>query len=503
MSKQLPERANLEHLKKQARDLLEALSRSESDAVETVARYFPSQHKVGLNDAQLVIAREYGFENWVKLKDHVEKPSSSVVEQFRHAVDESDLDTARSLWSTHREVLQRDIVCALRAGDAGAIGTMGEGNPVFANQAIPPHDQPPLHYVCFSQLVKLPEFEAGLVETARILIQSGANPSTIVQRDWGPESALYGAAGVLNHPGLTKVLLDAGARTDDGEALYHSSDHPGRHECTRLILEAGVNQTDLDWCFKHQLDHDSLEGIKLFLDHGADPNDPRARTALSHAILRGQSLEVLQLLVERGADLEAQDEDGTTPYAMARRLGNLEVAELLVNLGARPELTARDEILAAAADGDMDRVRALATANPEAVGEITDHGRQPNDGLTGGLSGQALHNMARLGHIKGLQALLDLGLDIDLVNQWNETALHWASVAGRPEAIRLLLERGARTDIEESNFKSDAFGWLCWGSQNWNEKHGDYPKAARAFLDFGFDPGKGRTAAPDLMAVWA
>lgn len=497
MSKQLPERANLEHLKKQAKDLLEALSQSDAVAIETVGRYFPSQREVGLNDAQLVIAREYGFDSWAKLKEHVEAPPSSVVEQFQKAVLAGDLDTVQTLWNTHREALRQDLVCALRAGDVAAVADHLDR----VNQSLPPNDQPPLHYVCFSTLIKLPEFEAGLLETARLLIEKGADPSAIVQRTWGPESALYGAAGVLNHPGLTKLLLDAGARTDDGECLYHSSDHPGRHECTRLILEAGVNQSDLDWCFKHQLDHDSIEGVRLFLDHGANPNDTRARTALSHAILRGQSLEVLKLLVDRGADLEAQDEDGTTPYAMARRLGNKEVSDLLVELGAKPELSVRDEILAAAADGDIDRVRSLAAQHPDAVREITDYGRQPNDGLTGGLSGQAFHNMARLGHVAGLRALLDLGVEVDMTNQWNETALHWACVAGRPEAVKLLLERGARTDIRESNHQSEAFGWLCWGSQYWNEKHGDYPEAARVFLASGFDAVEGHFASPEVMAV--
>lgn len=484
MSKQLPERANLKHLKKQAKDLLDALSRSNADAVETVGRYFPSQHPVGLNDAQLVIAREYGFESWGKLKGFVEA------------------DGAVNLWRHHREVLRQDLVCALRSGDAESILSFLLVHPSLINDAIVPHGQPPLHYVCFSQLVKSSEFELGLLATAEMLLDRGADASAIVQREWGPESALYGAAGVLNHPGLTKILLDAGARTDDGEALYHSSDHPGHHDCTRLILEAGVNQSDLDWCFKHQLDHTSIESIRLFLDHGANPNDTRARTALSHAILRGQNLEVLRLLVDRGGDLEGLDEDGTTPYAMARRLGNREVADKLVEWGAKPEMPVRDEILAAAADGDMDRVCRLAAEHPEAVEEVTDYGRQPNDGLTGSLSGQALHNMARLGHVKGLRALLDLGLDINLVSQWNETALHWASVAGRVDAVRLLLERGARMDIRESNYQSDAFGWLCWGSQYWNEPSGDYPAVAKVYLEFGFDPGLNHTASDQVKAVF-
>ena len=58
MSRQLPARPNLEHLKKQAKDLLPALQRRDPAAQ--------------LADAQHALAREYGFASWPKLKTHVE-----------------------------------------------------------------------------------------------------------------------------------------------------------------------------------------------------------------------------------------------------------------------------------------------------------------------------------------------------------------------------------------------------------------------------------------------
>jgi len=58
MSQHLPESPNLEHLKKQAKDLLQELQR-QSTALK-------------LADAQRMIAREYGFASWPKIKAHVE-----------------------------------------------------------------------------------------------------------------------------------------------------------------------------------------------------------------------------------------------------------------------------------------------------------------------------------------------------------------------------------------------------------------------------------------------
>ena len=64
MSRHLPPQPNLEHLKKQAKELLRELQQRDSDAQ--------------LADAQHAIAREYGFASWPKLKAHVESlPSDS------------------------------------------------------------------------------------------------------------------------------------------------------------------------------------------------------------------------------------------------------------------------------------------------------------------------------------------------------------------------------------------------------------------------------------------
>jgi Na+-transporting NADH:ubiquinone oxidoreductase subunit F len=64
---QLPRGANHEHLKNQAKTLLESFRSGDSDATARVASYFKDPTDVGIIQAQLVIAREYGFESWRKL----------------------------------------------------------------------------------------------------------------------------------------------------------------------------------------------------------------------------------------------------------------------------------------------------------------------------------------------------------------------------------------------------------------------------------------------------
>ena len=80
MQKKLPVRANIEHLKAQAKDLLEAFRRKDAEAIERVRAHLPAAHGTrdarempfALHDAQSVIAREYGCESWARLRAQVE-----------------------------------------------------------------------------------------------------------------------------------------------------------------------------------------------------------------------------------------------------------------------------------------------------------------------------------------------------------------------------------------------------------------------------------------------
>jgi hypothetical protein len=81
MSKSLPSRPNLEQLKTQAKELHKEFLASQPEAVARVREFHPvlahSSNKARkesfrLHDAQLVIALEYGFASWPKLKEHVE-----------------------------------------------------------------------------------------------------------------------------------------------------------------------------------------------------------------------------------------------------------------------------------------------------------------------------------------------------------------------------------------------------------------------------------------------
>ena len=79
--KQLPPNPSLEHLKSQAKRLLKAHKEGSLDAFQRIRSFFPKLSDAtdaevqsatfGLQDSQLVIAREYGFASWTRLKEEV------------------------------------------------------------------------------------------------------------------------------------------------------------------------------------------------------------------------------------------------------------------------------------------------------------------------------------------------------------------------------------------------------------------------------------------------
>src|SRR4051794_15278777 len=78
----LPERPSLEQLRKQAKELLRDCRSGDATAIERVRRHKIHVTNPSLADAQFAVAREYGFESWPKLVQHVTSSLSSEISNF-------------------------------------------------------------------------------------------------------------------------------------------------------------------------------------------------------------------------------------------------------------------------------------------------------------------------------------------------------------------------------------------------------------------------------------
>src|SRR5437879_7495056 len=110
MSGELPPRPNLEHLKKQAKALLEAFRRGDGAVVGKFHALREGSKKASppkLADAQRLIAREYGFGSWAKLKAHVESvapANADPVELIKRAFHDHDAEKLRAMLARYPQM---------------------------------------------------------------------------------------------------------------------------------------------------------------------------------------------------------------------------------------------------------------------------------------------------------------------------------------------------------------------------------------------------------------
>src|SRR5271154_3219088 len=109
MSRQLPVKPNLEHLKEQAKELLRSVQQQGDTAALELFRShvsFSAPASLKLADAQHAIARDYGFPSWPKLKDHVESLAKvrQPGEMLNAAIRAQDPAKTRQVLDTHPEL---------------------------------------------------------------------------------------------------------------------------------------------------------------------------------------------------------------------------------------------------------------------------------------------------------------------------------------------------------------------------------------------------------------
>ena len=146
-------------------------------------------------------------------------------------------------------------------------------------------------------------------------------------------------ADLLRHNGA-----DLHVRGDFESSPLHSAVYSGKLEVVRILLEcdhADIHARDMDGLTPlHWLSDDRhFKGsslLRLLLDHGADINaqSQGGQTVLHLAAMNGM-LEVVRRLLEHGADVEVMDSDGKTPLQGALEGGHDEVGELLREYGAK------------------------------------------------------------------------------------------------------------------------------------------------------------------------
>ena len=473
---------NIEFYRKAAKALLKAAragDRAANDRLKATgaAGEVPHERHV-LHVAQLAVAREQGFASWPRFVAFITESQldfQGLVTRFIDAAT-SDLRRARDLLADHPELRGAGVYVALVLGEWQVVAQAIEADPDFSARKSGPDMVEPLVYAGFSRFGHHRALEAAdLALTVRLLLNHGADPDTTFTSEHGPLSCLYAACGLNGNVEITRLLLEAGADPNDGESLYHATEQPDL-EGLKLLLAHGARVTGSN-AIKHILDWESPEGLRLLLEAGGDPNEtnPQGDTALHWAVRRNRSPEIVEMLLNHGADIDAVRRDGRTAYALAMVSDQPAVAALLAARGADTRLAAIDAVVAGQG-GEVPRESALSKENARLLTHLTESG-----------------------HVAGVEALLRAGVPVDARGDGGITALHYACWRGNASMIKLLLAYGAPLDPADNMYKATPGGYLHHGATNCGE--GDYAESARLLIAAGIRNWTEPSGNPAMDAV--
>jgi ankyrin repeat protein len=429
MTRSIGPRSRLESLKKEAKQWLKSVESGDAAAIARFRGALPDhgEEKITLRAVQLALAREHGLSGWPALLDALEPRQREIREAadglLRCAVfKRTDLDVAARLLEQHPEVASLDLFCAVAAGNVEEVERRLADEPAAASRVGGPFDWPPLLYLAY---LRWPGGAAGALDVARALLDRGADPNAMWSDSWGtPFKVLTGVVGLgegVQPPHeradeLAELLIERGADPFDTQVLYdtaiidddtHWLDVLWKHSERRGVLDRWrtvlvgdkMPVSWLDWLLGIAVSSNHLRRAEWTLARGASPNVPHAyskRSPLDEALLHGHA-EMAELLKRHGAaDVPPPDE---VAFGIACR--NLDRAE----------------------------IRRLAALHPEYLRDA-----------------EVMLTAAQANQRDLVELLLDLGMDVDIMDQGETRALNVAAGNGAIEVMQLLLERGADVD---------------------------------------------------------
>jgi len=293
--------------------------------------------------------------------------------------------------------------------------------------------------------------EEGDLELVRRYVSEGVDLEAVGTHEY--QRAVLGIAAHKGHTEIVRFLVAQGANPNGPPQSAHGplkdAVESGKADVVQILLQQGADPNAVDakgWnailavAFYCDIDPEkewsSILQQLIIAGCEIDPIDMHGRTAL-HVVLEhdpphDSALEVVRILIEAGAEVDARHGDnGWTPLMGAVEVGNLDAARLLVKAGA--------DVNIANEEGDTAWNMALRWGYPEIAALLEQAGAVAPAGVE-----TDLHQAVLWGKAEAVEHLLEQGIDANSRNKYHQSALRVAIEAwGKAEIVRLLLDHGA------------------------------------------------------------
>ena len=502
----LPQHPNLEMQQKRAKNLLRAVTSGDPEAlrrVRTLHKTPPAPGAFKLADAQLVVARGYGFESWAAMRRKIDSLTKTPLEQFRSALRAGDADAVRVLLEAHADV---------RAAVNAPLGAIG-GRPVAMARK------------------NLPVIDVLLEYGADLNLKSDwwAGPFGILEHDITPEEAApliargavvdIFAAAHLGFADRVRELVEAdrkqlSARGGDGKTALHCA---RTLEIAAYLIDAGADidarDVDHESTPAQYLVRDAPEVARLLVDRGAwfdifiavglrDPalverclrQDPEA---LDHRTWQGKYTTVHRGRPSTSAEIGEHRGDiyrwvfghNVTAFDAARMLGFDDMFQLLERQASPVQ-----RLLAACGAADRQAAERVIAEQPNVVRTLT------RDQM------RLIADKAHANDTAAVALMVDLGFDPLIPGPDEFEPIRWAVFHGNTEMTRRLLAHDPPINIPDRSYGGTLLGNCIYGSlHGWScdSSPCNYGETVRLLLEAGerVSPDYLPTGVDDVDAV--
>jgi ankyrin repeat protein len=435
MPRPLSPATSLDLLKNEAKRWLRAIRRGDDLARARLKRALADAPDAPmLRDVQRALAHEYGFAGWTTLKRKV-------------------AEIAAQRGQSPRATAIRSLLSAADQGDAAAVAKVLADNPDVIDErgTLDGHTglRTALHFGVRHEAI------------VRVLLERGADPNI---RDEGDNAFPLHFAAERGDLAVIQHLVEHGADTVAGDVDDHELDIigwatafeyvPPRPDVVEYLLAHGAKHTMFS-----AVATGATDAIReLATRSRADVNKRMDRTnhrrrPLHLAVVKRQPV-ALAALIDLGADLEGEDAAGLTALDQAALAGEREMAQMLIDCGARVKLPAavclglraeterllRDDPVCLKPGGRWSDliVRAATYGLPSVIETLIQHGASPN-------------------------TVADAAIAIDQVTGY--TPLHAAAWNGHTEAAAVLLRHGADPRLRDGKYCGTPAGWARYNGK--------------------------------------